>query len=129
MRWGAGEAQFVRPVHWLVLLFGREVVPATRCSASPPADVSFGTASWRPRRCASHAGRATRTLLTRGKVIAASTRGARASARRSKQLADGFGGRAIMTDALLDEVTALVEWPVAIAGQFEPRFLRCRARC
>ena len=29
MRWGAGEAQFVRPVHWLVMLFGAEVVPAT----------------------------------------------------------------------------------------------------
>ncbi|MFM2289940.1 MAG: hypothetical protein RL684_3083, partial [Pseudomonadota bacterium] len=29
MRWGAGEAQFVRPVHWLVMLLGREVVPAT----------------------------------------------------------------------------------------------------
>ena len=29
MRWGAGEAQFVRPVHWLVMLLGNEVVPAT----------------------------------------------------------------------------------------------------
>ncbi len=28
MRWGAGEAQFVRPVHWLLLLLGREVLPA-----------------------------------------------------------------------------------------------------
>ncbi len=29
MRWGSGEAQFVRPVHWLVLLYGRTVLPAT----------------------------------------------------------------------------------------------------
>ena len=34
-----------------------------------------------------------------------------------------LGGRALISDALLDEVTALVEWPVPIAGRFEERFL------
>ena len=36
MRWGAGEAEFVRPVHWLVMLFGSEIV-AAHCSAVAPA--------------------------------------------------------------------------------------------
>ena len=34
-----------------------------------------------------------------------------------------MGGRALISDELLDEVTALVEWPVPIAGRFEERFL------
>ena len=40
-----------------------------------------------------------------------------------ESLADTLQGRAILADALLEEVTALVEWPVAIAGQFDARYL------
>jgi glycyl-tRNA synthetase beta chain len=124
MRWGSGEAQFVRPVHWLLMLFGREVVPASVLGVQS-GDVSFGhrfMAPNRPLRIASPASYA-RTLLTRGKVVAGFA-SRRANIRgQVEQLATGLGGRAIITDALLDEVTALVEWPVALAGQFEPRFL------
>ena len=123
MRWGTGEAQFVRPVHWLLLLFGREVVPASVLGVESGA-LSFGHRFMAPKplRIVSPAGYA-RTLLTRGKVIAAF--GARRANIRAQveQLAAGLAGRAIVTDTLLDEVTALVEWPVALAGQFEPRFL------
>ena len=124
MRWGSGEAQFVRPVHWLLMLFGREVVPALVLGVES-GGVSFGhrfMAPNRPLRIASPASYA-RTLLTRGKVVAGFA-ARRASIREQvEQLAASLDGRAIVTDALLDEVTALVEWPVALAGQFEPRFL------
>ena len=53
---------------------------------------------------------ATRRELIRAGVIAAAA-------------ASGEGGTALIEDALLDEVTALVEWPVPIAGRFEQRFL------
>src|SRR6202167_1121217 len=76
----------------------------------------------RPLRIASPAGYA-KTLLTRGKVLAAFA-ARRASIREQvERLAAGLAGRAIITEALLDEVTALVEWRVALPGQFEPRFL------
>jgi glycyl-tRNA synthetase beta chain len=124
MRWGSGEVQFVRPVHWLLLLYGREVVPASVLGVESGA-VSYGhrfMAPNRPLRIASPAGYA-KTLLTRGKVVAAFA-ARRASIREQvERLAAGVAGRAIISDALLDEVTALVEWPVALAGQFEPRFL------
>jgi glycyl-tRNA synthetase beta chain len=124
MRWGSGEVQFVRPVHWLLLLYGRDVVPASLLGVESGA-VSYGhrfMAPNRPLRIASPAGYA-RTLLTRGKVVAAFA-ARRASIREQvERLAAGLAGRAIITEALLDEVTALVEWPVALAGQFEPRFL------
>jgi glycyl-tRNA synthetase beta chain len=123
MRWGAGEAQFVRPVHWLLLLYGREVVPASVLGVDAGA-VSYGHRFMAPRalHISSPAAYAN-TLLTRGKVIVAfGARRANIGA-QVEQLAAALSGRAIVTDALLDEVTALVEWPVAMAGQFEPRFL------
>ncbi|MFI4866060.1 MAG: glycine--tRNA ligase subunit beta [Steroidobacterales bacterium] len=124
MRWGSGDVQFVRPVHWLLMLYGREVVPAAVLGVAAGA-VSYGhrfMAPNKPLRIASPASYA-KTLLTRGKVVAAFA-ARRASIREQvERLAAGLGGRAIITDALLDEVTALVEWPVALAGQFEQRFL------
>jgi glycyl-tRNA synthetase beta chain len=123
MRWGAGEAQFVRPVHWLLLLYGHEVVPASVLGVDAGA-VSYGHRFMAPKplHISSPATYAA-TLLTRGKVIVAfGARRANIGA-QVEQLAAALSGRAIVTDALLDEVTALVEWPVALAGQFEPRFL------
>jgi glycyl-tRNA synthetase beta chain len=124
MRWGSGDAQFVRPVHWLLMLFGRDVVPASVLGVES-GGVSFGhrfMAPNKPLRIASPALYA-KTLQTRGKVIAA-FEARRASIREQvERLAASLAGRAIMSDALLDEVTALVEWPVALAGQFDPRFL------
>ncbi len=123
MRWGAGEAQFVRPVHWIVLLFGAETLPATLL------DVKAGNAT-RGHRFHAPAPIAlaapveyAEALAARGKVIASF------AARREKirigveAKAMEIGGRAIMSEALLDEVTALVEWPVPVAGRFEARFL------
>jgi glycyl-tRNA synthetase beta chain len=123
MRWGAGEAQFVRPVHTLVLLQGREVIPATILDV-PAGNLVRGHRfhCTKPLRITSPAAYE-RTLATRGFVIADF------AARRERiregvlQLAAQQSGRALISDALLDEVTALNEWPVPLAGQFEERFL------
>jgi glycyl-tRNA synthetase beta chain len=123
MRWGHLDALFVRPVHWLVLMFGSEVVPATLLGVSS-ANLTQGHRFMAPRplRLSSAAGYP-RALLTRGKVIAGFQQ-RRASIRSQvESLAEQLGGHAVLDEALLDEVTALVEWPVAIAGEFEPRFL------
>ena len=117
MRWGSGEAQFVRPVHWLVLLFGREVVPASVLGVTA-GDVSYGHRFMvpnRPLRITSPAAYA-KTLLTRGKVVASFARRRASIHEQVERLATDLAGRAIIGDALLDEVTALVEWPVALAG-------------
>lgn len=123
MRWGALEVQFVRPVHWLVLLLGSEVVAAELFGVRA-GNVSFGHRFMAPGplRLASPASYANR-LLTRGKVMAA-FEARRAHIRAQvESLAERLGGQALVDEALLDEVTALVEWPVALDGQFEPRFL------
>jgi glycyl-tRNA synthetase beta chain len=123
MRWGAGEAQFVRPVHWLVLLFGRALVPATVLGVHAETS-SRGHRFMAPRalRIVSPASYE-RTLQQRGKVLASFEQRRERVQGEVHAQAQLLGGRAILTEALLDEVTALVEWPVAIAGEFEPRFL------
>jgi glycyl-tRNA synthetase beta chain len=123
MRWGAGEALFVRPVHWLVLLYGRTLVPATVLGVhAHRSSRGHRFMAPRPLRIASPASYE-RTLEQRGKVLASFAQRRASVLAQVEAQAQRLGGRAVLTEELLDEVTALVEWPVAIAGEFEPRFL------
>jgi len=123
MHWGAGNALFVRPVHWVVMLYGREVVPATLLD-TPAGHLTRGHRFHAPRpiRIASP-GSYERTLRERGHVLADfAGRRERIRAQVTAAAAEAQG-RALISEALLQEVTALVEWPVALTGRFEERFL------
>jgi len=123
MRWGSSAAEFVRPVHWLVLMFGADVVPA-RILDTDAGNRTRGHRFMAPRELvlAQPADYET-TLRDAGKVIADFA--ARRALIREQVAAAGStsGGNALLDDELLDEVTALVEWPSAVAGEFETRFL------
>ena len=123
MRWGSGSAQFVRPVHWLVMLYGSEVIPAiildTSAGRSTRGHRFHAPGELLLRAPASYE----KTLLTRGWVIADFAARRERVRDQVRSAAEQAGGRAIVEPALLEEVAALVEWPVAIAGQFEARFL------
>jgi glycyl-tRNA synthetase beta chain len=123
MRWGAGEAQFVRPVHWIAMLYGKEVVPATLLDTQS-GNLTRGHRFHAPKplRLSSPAAYE-RALSKRGHVIADFEARRTLVRERVAAVAAGLGGRALMSEALLDEVTALVEWPVPLAGRFEERFL------
>jgi glycyl-tRNA synthetase beta chain len=123
MHWGEGNALFVRPVHWLVMLYGSEVVPATLLETRSGRETrGHRFLAPRPLRLASPE-RYEPTLREQGFVLADFA--ARRARIRSEvtALARRAGGRALISEALLDEVTALTEWPVALAGRFEDRFL------
>ena len=123
MRWGSGEAQFVRPVHWLVMLYGAEVIASTLLDTAAGRSTR-GHRFHAPRELPLRAPASyEKTLLTRGKVVADFAARRERVREQVMSAAEQSGGRAIIEPALLEEVTALVEWPVAIAGQFEPRFL------
>jgi glycyl-tRNA synthetase beta chain len=125
MRWGAGNAEFVRPVHWLVMLFGRDVVPASVLGVTA-GNLTRGHRFMAPKeiRVTSPSAYA-RVLEQRGRVIALfEQRRALIEAGVSSIAAvAGEGARAVTDDALLDEVTALVEWPVPLAARFDERYL------
>ena len=123
MRWGSSEAQFVRPVHWLLFRHGDEIVPCTLLDARA-GSVSYGHRFHHPEAIDIQTpSEYAEKLESQGKVIAHfATRRENIKAQVEK-VAETLGGRADMDDALLDEVTALNEWPVAITGSFEERFL------
>lgn len=124
MRWGSSDVEFVRPVHWLVMLLGEAVVPTTVLG------VEAGTATRGHRFHApdqivlTSPSDYARQLETQGHVIADfNSRQAKVSA-LANAAAESLGGRVILESAVLEEVTALVEWPVPVMGRFDPEFLR-----
>ena len=123
MHWGAGTALFVRPVHWLVMLFGKDLVPATLLD-TPAGHLTRGHRFHAPRpiRIASP-GSYERTLRERGYVLADFAARREHIRTQVAAAAANVPGRALITEALLQEVTALVEWPVVLTGRFEERFL------
>jgi glycyl-tRNA synthetase beta chain len=123
MHWGSSTAEFARPVHWLVMLYGQDVVPALLLETTAD-NLTRGHRflSPRPLRVSAPA-RYERTLRVRGQVLA-SFEARRALIREQVAAAAAeLGGTALIGEALLEEVTALVEWPVPLAGRFEERFL------
>jgi glycyl-tRNA synthetase beta chain len=122
MRWGAHSAEFVRPVHSVVLLYGDEVVPIEVLGLES-GRVTSGHRFHSPKPITLKRAKGYETKLRRAKVIAD-------FAKRREMIRLGViaaaaevNGTALIDDALLDEVTALVEWPVPLTGQFEQRFL------
>ena len=123
MRWGSSDAEFVRPVHWLVLMHGAERIPA-RLLDTDSRNVTRGHRFMAPGEFTlTQPADYENTLRERGKVVADFA--ARRAMIREQVVAVGksLGGNALVDAALLDEVTALVEWPSALAGGFEERFL------
>jgi glycyl-tRNA synthetase beta chain len=122
MRWGAHSAEFVRPVHSVVLLYGDEVVPIEVLGLES-GRVTSGHRFHSPKPITLKRAKGYEAKLRRAKVIAD-------FAKRREMIRLGViaaaaevNGTALIDDALLDEVTALVEWPVPLTGRFEQRFL------
>jgi glycyl-tRNA synthetase beta chain len=122
MRWGARTAEFVRPVHSVVLLFGDEVVPLEVLGLAS-GRVTSGHRFLSPKPITLKTAKGYEAVLRRAKVIADFAKRRELIREGVAAVATQTGGTALVEDALLDEVTALVEWPVPLAGQFERRFL------
>ncbi|MDM7857666.1 glycine--tRNA ligase subunit beta [Thiopseudomonas acetoxidans] len=123
MRWGARREDFVRPTQWLVMLFGSDVVDCTILSQ---------TAGRHSQGHRFHHNQAVEIkqpsdyveALRNAKVIADFNERRTLIKQRVEQLSATENGTAIMPDSLLDEVTALVEWPVPLVCSFEEHFLQ-----
>ena len=123
MRWGERERAFVRPVHWLVMLLDDEVLP---CAL-------FGVSSGRNTRghrvhadrwvALTHAAEYLDTLREQGHVLACSAERKAVIQKQVSALDASHDGEADIDPDSLSEVAALVEWPVALTGRFDQRFL------
>ncbi|HGF7177352.1 TPA: glycine--tRNA ligase subunit beta [Vibrio cholerae] len=127
MRWGDKETQFIRPVKTLTILFGNELIQGE----------ILGVASARTLRGHRFMGEAEFTIESaeqypaileeRGKVIADYATRKVMIIEGSQQAAQQLGGIADLEDALVEEVTSLVEWPVVMTAKFEEKFLKVPA--
>ncbi len=123
MRWGDLDAQFVRPVQWVVLLFGDEVIDAEILAVRSGRE-SRGHRFHHPDSIYIPQPAEYEVLLeSEGKVIADFARRRDTVRARVEEVAAKSGGQAVIDEALLDEVTSMVEWPVPVLGKFEERFL------
>ncbi len=154
MRWGAGEAQFVRPVHGLILLHGSKLIPGTVLGITSGNKTLGHRFLSKGFITVTHADKYADILHKSGKVIAGfeERRGKienalRQAAKKAKPgavvllRADEYMVRtgdepvyaaqdiARRNMDLLDEVTSLVEWPAVYVGEFDPAFLKVPITC
>jgi glycyl-tRNA synthetase beta chain len=124
MRWGNSDVEFVRPVHWLVMLHGKDVVEAQVLGLTA-GNKTFGHRFHAPgaiklQQPADYVP----ALKKSGWVIADLAERRALIEREAIAAAKSIGGDALLDPAVLEEVTALVEWPVAITGSFSEDFLK-----
>ena len=126
MRWENQEIRFARPMHWIVALFGGEVVPFTHGNLTSgnrsrghrfmaPQEFSVsGVSDWL-EKCQKH-------------FVTADQKDRKNTIREQVQAAaHAAGGRAAIDEDLLDEVTFLVEDPTPLCGTFEEKYLQLPA--
>ena len=122
MRWGSGDQLFVRPAHWIVMLFGTDVVPCSILGIAT-GRATRGHRFHAPREFVLSKPEDYAILASDGFVIADAVERKEKIRADVSRVAQGLGGTAVIDESLLDEVTALVEWPVAIAGRFDAKYL------
>ena len=123
MRWGAGDAEFVRPVHWIVMLHGKNVVETS----------IMGVPSGRETRGHRYHSSGPISLAKPGDYVDALEKPGYVIAdfaRRREMVREGVeaaagqvGGSVVDGESLYDEVASLVEWPVPIVGAFDEIYL------
>ncbi|HGA2319275.1 TPA: glycine--tRNA ligase subunit beta [Pseudomonas putida] len=122
MRWAASREEFVRPTQWLVMLLGDQVVDCTILSQKAGRE-SRGHRFHHPENVVITTPANYVEDLRKAYVLADFAERRELISKRTAELAMQQEGSAIVPPALLDEVTALVEWPVPLVCSFEERFL------
>ena len=124
MRWGDGDAEFVRPVHWIVLLHGATTVEGSVMG------IAAGNQSRGHRFMCSEpvliasASDYLAALEEQGAVIADFDRRRALVEEGVNAEAKAVGGHVVDGELLFDEVASLVEWPVPMTGNFDEKYLQ-----
>ena len=122
MRWGISRSEFVRPVQWLVVLLGEQVVDCELMELRSGRETR-GHRFHHPGNISLSRPEDYEAALEAARVIADFGKRKETIRRQVENCAAALNAHADIDEALLDEVTALVEWPVALNGRFEERFL------
>lgn len=123
MRWADLDYEFIRPVHWVVLLYGKTAIDGSVLGVTA-GRMTRGHRFHHPEAIpveepAAYAG----TLYSAGRVVAEFKARAEVITRQVVEAATSVQGKALIDRELIEETTALVEWPSAIVGRFDKEFL------
>jgi len=129
MRWGDGDAEFVRPVHGLLMLHGKSVVSGTVLGIAAGNVTRGHRFMGEPTLTITDADSYEGILETSGKVVADFARRRAVIDGLLKAEADKQQGKLGEYQDLLDEVTALVEHPSVYVGAFDAGFLEVPQEC
>jgi len=122
MRWGNQEKAFLRPVHWIVMLYGNEVIDAEYFGQRTGQETR-GHRFHHPKPIhISHPRDYEKLLQTNGMVVADFEKRKQKIRKQIENRGAEFG-KTLVDQDLLNEVTALVEWPIALIGKFNAEYL------
>jgi glycyl-tRNA synthetase beta chain len=123
MRWSTFDIEFLRPVHWIVLMFGNQLI-STEILDFSTTQQTFGHRFHRPQALLIPEAKAYESILeTQGQVIPDFQKRRAKIKTQIQELCIESKTRAIFNESLLDEVTGLVEWPVAFLATYTEDFL------
>ena len=129
MRWGSSTFTFVRPVHGLVVLHGSEILPVSVLGLSSTNHTLGHRFLSQGEIVFANADEYASKLAEQGKVIANFAERKAYIQNELNQLSGSLNAQVAADDGLLDEVTALVEYPVVLQAQFEEKFLAVPQEC
>lgn len=129
MRWGSSTHTFVRPVHGLVALHGADVVPVNVLGLDSGRQTLGHRFLSQGVIIFAQADDYAKQIAEQGKVIASFAERRAAIKTGLDKVSGSLNARVAADDALLDEVTALVEYPVVLQAEFEAHFLAVPQEC
>ncbi|MGR2661359.1 glycine--tRNA ligase subunit beta [Chromobacterium haemolyticum] len=129
MRWGCLDVQFVRPVHGLIMLHGDAVVPGEVLGLQSGQSTRGHRFLSEGEVTVANADAYARTLHESGKVVASFDARRELIRHKLTEAAARLNATIAAPEALFDEVTGLVEWPVVLEAGFEAEFLRVPQEC
>jgi len=123
MRWAASRTEFVRPVKWVLSLFGDEIVDCTLMGIKAGRKTRGHRFHYDHEIEIINAAEYAPALRNTGYVVTDFAERREMIRTQVLEQATKVGGNVEFDEDLLDEVCALNEWPVALTGRFEERFL------
>ena len=122
MRWGDLDFRFIRPIRWIVALYGTEVVPFTLANVTS-GNTSRGHRTLSPQDFVISSPADYETACEKAYIIVDPERRRSMITEQINEVAKKCGGTAEITPDLLEEVLYLVEYPTALSGSFEEKYL------
>ena len=122
MRWGDLDFRFIRPIRWIVALYGTEVVPFTLANVTS-GNASRGHRTLSPQDFVISSPADYETACEKAYIIVDPVRRRSMITEQINEVAKSCGGTAEITPDLLEEVLYLVEYPTALSGSFEEKYL------